>query len=87
MWRATAHDVAVQKHLLSASREHFKRSRRLLIARRALLSEEGRAAVVILHFSEKLYQVYVLKELFFQVMDAKSSSAAAELLSKWLDMV
>ena len=65
MWRATAHDVAVQKHLLSASREHFKRSRRLLIARRALLSEEGRAAVVILHFSEKLYQVYVLKELFF----------------------
>ena len=26
-----------------------------------------------------------MKELFFQFMDAKSSSAAAELLSKWFD--
>ena len=77
---------AVQKHLLPASRKHFKRSRRLLIARRALLSEEDRAAVdVMLHFSERLYQAYALKELFFQFMDAKSSSAAAELLSKWFD--
>ena len=77
---------AVQKHLLPASRKHFKRSRRLLIARRALLSEEDRAAVdVMLHFSERLYQTYALKELFFQFMDAKSSSTAAELLSKWFD--
>ena len=28
---------------------------------------------------------YALKELFFQFMDAKSSSTAAELLSKWFD--
>ena len=77
---------AVQKHLLPASRKHFKRSRRLLIARRALLSEEDRAAVdVMLHFSERLYQAYALKEFFFQFMDAKSSSTAAELLSKWFD--
>ena len=77
---------AVQKHLLPASRKHFKRSRRLLIARRALLSEEDRAAVdVMLHFSERLYQAYALKELFFQFMDAKSSSTAAALLSKWFD--
>ena len=77
---------AVQKHLLPASRKHFKRSRRLLIARRALLSEEDRAAVdVMLHFSERLYQAYALKELFFQFMDAQSSSTAAELLSKWFD--
>ena len=77
---------AVQKHLLPASRKHFKRSRRLLIARRALLPEEDRAAVdVMLHFSERLYQAYALKELFFQFMDAKSSSTAAELLSKWFD--
>ena len=77
---------AVQKHLLPASRKHFKRSRRLLIARRALLSEEDRAAVdVMLHFSERLYQAYALKDLFFQFMDAKSSSTAAELLSKWFD--
>ena len=40
---------------------------------------------VMLHFSERLYQAYALKELFFQFMDAKSSSAAEELLSKWFD--
>ena len=39
----------------------------------------------MLNFSEKLYQAYALKELFFEFMDAKSSSAAAELLSKWFD--
>ena len=77
---------AVQKHLLPASRKHFKRSRRLLIARRASLSEDDRTIVdVMLHFSERLYQTYALKELFFQFMDAKSSSTAAELLSKWFD--
>lgn len=37
----------------------------------------------MLNFSEKLYQAYALKEPFFEFMDAKSSSAAAELLSKW----
>ena len=69
-----------------ASRKRFKCSRRLLIARRASLSEDDRAAVdVMLHFSERLYQTYALKELFFQFMDAKSSSAAEELLSKWFD--
>ena len=35
----------VQTQLQPASRKHFKRSRRLLIARRASLSEEDRAAV------------------------------------------
>ena len=76
----------VQTQLQPASRKHFKRSRRLLIAQRALLSEEDRAAVdVMLHFSERLYQAYALKELFFQFMDAKSSSTAAKRLSKWFD--
>ena len=76
----------VQKHLLPASRKRFKCSRRLLIARRASLSEDDRTIVdVMLHFSERLYQTYALKELFFQFMDAKSSSAAEELLSKWFD--
>ncbi|MBQ9264921.1 MAG: transposase [Clostridia bacterium] len=40
---------------------------------------------MMLNFSEKLYQAYALKELFFEFVDTKSSFAAAELLSKWLD--
>jgi len=76
----------IQKSLMPATRKYFKRSRKLLTARRSALNDEDRAAVdVMLNFSEKLYQAYALKELFFEFMDAKSSSAAAELLSKWLD--
>jgi transposase len=76
----------IQKSLMPATRKYFKRSRKLLIARRSTLSDEDKAAVdVMLNFSEKLYQAYALKELFFEFMDAKSSSAAAELLSKWFD--
>ena len=68
---------AVQKHLLPVSRKHFKRSRRLLIARRASLSEEDRATVnVMLHFSERLYQAYALKERFFQFMECSLPLAA-----------
>ena len=62
----------VQKHLLPASRKRFKCSRRLLIARRASLSEDDRTIVdVMLHFSERLYQTYALKELFFQIHGRK----------------
>ena len=75
---------SIQKSLQPATRKYFKRSRRLLTARRSSLSDEDKAATdVMLNFSEKLYQAYALKELFFHFMDAKSSSAAAELLSKW----
>ena len=76
----------IQKSLLSATRKYFKRSRKLLTARRSSLSDEDKAAVdVMLNFSEKLYQAYALKELFYAFMDAESSSAAAELLSRWFD--
>ena len=73
----------IQKSLLTATRKYFKRSRNLLTARRNTLSDEDKAAVdVCSNFSKKLFQAYALKELFFEVMNAKSSSAAAELLSK-----
>ena len=76
----------IQKSLLPATRKYFKRSRKLLTARRSSLSDEDKAAVdVMLNFSEKLYQAYALKELFYAFMDAESSSAAAELLSRWFD--
>ena len=61
-------------------------SRKLLTARRSSLSDEDESAVdVMLNFSEKLYQAYALKELFFNFMDAKNRSEAAELLSIWFN--
>ena len=60
----------IQKTLMPATRKYFKRSRKLLTARRNTLSDEDKAAVdVMLNFSEKLYQAYALKELFFEFME------------------
>lgn len=54
--------------------------------RRSSLSDEDESAVdVMLNFSEKLYRAYALKELFFNFMDAKNRSEAAELLSIWFN--
>ena len=49
----------IQKSLLPATRKYFKRSRKLLTARRNTLSDEDKAAVdVMLNFSEKLYETF-----------------------------
>ncbi len=47
---------SVQKSLQPATRKYFKRSRKLLTARRSSLSDEDESAVdVMLNFSEKLW--------------------------------
>ena len=52
----------VQKKLSDAQRRDFKRSRRLLLAHREMLTDEEKKAVdVMLHFSNKLLQAYSLK--------------------------
>jgi transposase len=76
----------VQKALPPEKRRYFKRSRRLLLARRSRLSDEDRAAVdVILYHSEDLIRAYALKELFFQFMDSHSRHQAALVLDEWMD--
>ena len=67
-------------------RRYFKRSRKLLLARRNRLSGEDRAAVdVMLRFSDRLLQAYALKEAFFDFMDAPDRKTASTRLECWLD--
>ena len=66
--------------------QYFKRSRRLLLARRERLSDEDRAAVdVMLRFSDRLLQAYALKEAFYHFMDAPDRPTALRRLDFWLD--
>lgn len=75
-----------QSVLPKEQRKYFKRSRRLLLARRSSLSEEDRAAVdVMLRFSDRLLQAYALKEAFFDFMDAPDISTASKRLDFWID--
>lgn len=75
-----------QSALPNDQRKYFKRSRRLLLAHRNLLSEEDRAAVdVMLRFSDRLLQAYALKEAFFDFMNAPDRATASKRLEYWLD--
>ena len=68
----------VQKKLSDAQRRDFKRSRRLLLAHREMLTDEEKKSVdVMLHFSNKLLQAYSLKGDFYYFM-AASDRAEAE---------
>ena len=72
----------IQKNLPAYDRKYFKRSRRLLLARMAKLSDENKAAVeVMLSYSTELKNAYILKEYFYRFMESKDSSEASERLA------
>ena len=74
----------VQKKLLPQDRKYFKRSRRLLLARAASLSDENKQAVdIMLYYSKDLSEAYLLKELFYDFMKSKDSKEALTLLTKF----
>ena len=77
---------SVQKQLPTDQRRYFKCSRRLLLAHRAELSDEDKASLdVMLRFSDKLAQVYALKEAFYYFMAAPDKTEANRRLDSWLD--
>lgn len=77
---------SVQKQLPADQRRYFKRSRRLLLARRDGLSDEDKAALdVMLRFSDRLAQGYALKEVFYHFMAAPDRIEADRRLDFWFD--
>jgi transposase len=71
----------VQMKLLPEQRKYFKRSRKLLLAHMHDLSAENKAAVErMLLLSRDLREAYLLKEVFYDFMDASSSLQAKERL-------
>ena len=71
----------VQMKLLPEQRKYFKRSRKLLLAHMHDLSAENKAAVErMLLLSRDLREAYLLKEVFYDFMDASDSLQAKERL-------
>lgn len=74
-----------QSVLPNNQRKNFKRSRELLLAHRNKLFEKDRAAVdIMLRFFDTLMQAYVLKEAFYDFMDAPDRTTASKYLEYWL---
>jgi transposase len=77
----------VQKNMPSHLRKYYKRSRKLILARKDYLNEESKKQLeVMLLYSDDLRQAHYLKELFYKVTEAKSSKEARPLLKKWISI-
>lgn len=75
----------VQKRLYSYDRKYFKRSRKLLLSRKSLLSGENKDAVsVMLSYSADLQSAYYLKEAFYEFIDQNTSIDAKEKLKEFI---
>ena len=71
----------IQKELHPSKRKYFKRSRKLLLTHKKKLGSESIDALelMLLH-SKDLAVAYYLKELFFDFMDSKNRTEAAQKL-------
>jgi len=77
----------VQKGLCDKLRKYFKRSKKLILARKEHLNEDSKAELeVMLLYSEDLRQAHYIKELFYKVTNATSSVEAKDLLVKWINI-
>ena len=74
----------VQKTLPKEERIYFKHSRKLLLAHMARLSDENKAALErMLLVSRDLREAYLLKEVFYKLMESGNSLQAKERLREF----
>ena len=75
-----------QQRFSKTRRIYFKRSKRLLTKRFIdLTPEEAQQVFVMLDSSDKLKRAYWLKESYYELLKAHSSSEAKKLLSEWIN--
>lgn len=75
----------VQKELSPEYRKYFKRSRKLLLAKMHSLSDENKQAVnVMLGCSDDLTKAYLLKEKFYEFLDADNHDEAKVKLKTFI---
>lgn len=73
-----------QKRFFATRRKYFKRSRYLLLKRRNRLSQEEMDQVtVMLSASRRLATAYLLKEKFYEFVDAPDYETAVKKLEEW----
>jgi transposase len=77
----------VQKNLGDKLRKYFKRSKKLILAKKDSLDQDSKRELeIMLLYSEDLRQAHYIKELFYQFTQAKNSLEARELLGKWINI-
>ena len=77
----------VQKNLGDKLRKYFKRSKKLILAKKDSLDQDSKRELeIMLLYSEDLRQAHYIKELFYQFTQAKNSVEARELLGKWINI-
>jgi len=73
-----------QKKFYKTRRKYFKRSRHLMLKRRKYLSEEETDQVtVMLNTSRRLATAYLIKERFYDFVDAPDYETAVKKLEEW----
>ena len=77
----------IQKSFGKDKRIYFKNNRRLIFAKYEKLGDEQRIALeVILNHSSELYNAWVLKELFRDFGNCKTSEEGRKYLSNWIEI-
>jgi transposase len=77
----------IQKTMPHNLRKYYKRSRKILLAKKDKLYGESKNQLeIMLLYNYDLRQAHYLKELFYEVTNAKSSNEARPLLKKWIDI-
>ena len=85
IWAIEGVRKRIQKSLPHKLRKYFKRSKKLILARKDSLDDESKKELeIMLLYSEDLRQAHYIKELFYEFTEAKSSVEARELLIKWI---
>lgn len=76
-----------QKTRNSKYRLYFKRSKSLLRKKRSRLdTEEKERLETMLWYDQEIREAYLLKEQFYEVLDASSKEEARKALDQWLQM-
>jgi len=77
----------IQKNMDPKLRRYYKRSRKLILAKYESLDEESKRELdIMLLYNDELRQAHFLKERFYKISKAKSSSEARKLLKEWIDL-
>ena len=77
-----------QKKFTDIRRRYFKKSRFILLKRKRYLGKEEKEQLAnMLKIAPRLKKAYVLKELFYKVMDSKTEEQFNKRLSKWFMLV
>ena len=84
-WAFEAVRKEVQKRFIKEKRKYLKRSKSLLLKRYSELDSDSKQAVmVMLDSSNDLYNAYILKEYFYEMMKSKNKKEAKKRISDWI---